>query len=309
MKGITIVSLLPSATEIVFALGLGDALEGVTHECDFPTEARSKRIVSGTALPDRTLTAREIDDIVSASVQSGAPIYTLDTSAIRAIGPDLILTQDLCEVCAVPSGAVEDALERLGCRAEVVTLDPTGVDDVIAGIGAVGTATGTTARAGKLMTDLRARVDAVQVAVEGRPRRRTLALEWSDPPFSAGHWVPEMITAAGGESLLGEPGVRSRRLSWSEIGTAAPDVLMFMPCGYGLDQAATEGAALLDVAELAAVPEIYALPADALFSRPGPRVVDGIELLASLLHPEAGAAAPPDGARAIALRSPRVREA
>lgn len=301
-----IVSLLPSATEIVFALGLDDALEGVTHECDFPASARTKRVVSGTALPDRPMTAREIDDAVTTSVQSGEPIYTLDAAAIRAIGPDLILTQDLCEVCAVPSGAVEAALETLGCRSEVVTLDPTSVDDVIAGIGQVGDATGMTARATRLMAELRDRVDRVRAAVAGRPRPRTLALEWSDPPFSGGHWVPEMIDAAGGASVIGEAGERSRRLSWPEVRAAAADVVMFMPCGYSLDRAATEGAGLLDVPELAGASSIYALPADALFSRPGPRVVDGIELLASLLHPGAVTPLPPDGARAFALRAPGI---
>jgi iron complex transport system substrate-binding protein len=300
---VKIISLLPSATEIVFALGLDDALEGVTHECDFPAAARSKRVVSGTALPDRVMTAREIDDIVSSSVQSGEPIYTLDAEAIRTIGPDVILTQDLCEVCAVPSGAVDDALAKLGCRASVITLDPSSVDDVIRGVGAVGDATGTRDRAAHVMADLRSRMDAVRAAVAGRPRPRTLALEWSDPPFSGGHWVPEMILAAGGAPVLGEPGERSRRLTRPEIATADADIVMFMPCGYSLEDAATEGLVLLDRPELAGAATIYALPADALFSRPGPRVVDGIELLASLLHPDAGAPRPPDGARAIALRT------
>ena len=143
-------------------------------------------------------------------------------------------------------------------------------------------------RAAGLMTELRARVDAVRASVAGRPRPRTLALEWSDPPFSGGHWVPEMIAAAGGESVLGRPGERSRRLTWSEIAAARPEVVMFMPCGYSLEAAADEGAALLDVPALAAAAAIYALPADALFSRPGPRVVDGIELLASRAAPGRG---------------------
>jgi iron complex transport system substrate-binding protein len=297
-----IVSLLPSATEIVFALGLDAALEGVTHECDFPAAARTNRVVSGTALPQTPMTAREVDDAVTASVHSGTPIYTLDAAAIRAIGPDLILTQDLCEVCAVPAGAVEAALETLGCRSEVVSLDPASVEDVIADIGRVGDATGTAGRAVALMTDLRARVDRVRVSVRGLARPRVLALEWSDPPFSGGHWVPEMIDAAGGEPVIGAPGERSRRLSWTEIEASAPDVVMFMPCGYGLDAAAAEGAGLVGLPELEGAAAIYALPADALFSRPGPRVVDGIELLASLLHPGAGTARPPNGARAIELR-------
>jgi iron complex transport system substrate-binding protein len=300
---VKIISLLPSATEIVFALELDDQLEGVTHECDFPASARAKRVVSGTALPDRPMTAREIDDAVTESMHAGLPIYTLDDEAIRTIGPDLILTQDLCEVCAVPSGAVDDALTKLGCRADVVSLDPTTVDDVIATIGQVGAATGAMERATVLMTKLRARVDRVRRVTAGLARPRTLALEWSDPPFSGGHWVPEMIAAAGGEPVLGGPGEPSRRLLWSEIAAAAPDIVLFMPCGYSLDEAAAEGAALLDVPELANVARIYALPADALFSRPGPRIVDGAELLATVLHPEAANVATPGAARAVALRA------
>jgi iron complex transport system substrate-binding protein len=290
-----IVSLLPSATEIVFALGLGDALEGVTFECDYPPQARTKTVVSGTALPtDRPLTAREIDDEVTAKVHAGEPIYTLDAQRIRAIQPNLILAQDLCEVCAVPSGAVRDALDVLGCRAEVVSLDPSGLRDVIACIALVGEATNTTKRAGELMSNLRERLEGLNRAVAGRGRPRTLALEWSDPPFNGGHWIPDMVIAAGGAPVLGSPGEPSRRLAWSEIADAAPEVVVFMPCGYDLAQATVEGTDLLKRQELSPASEIYAVPANAYFSRPGPRIIDGVEILASLLHPDALIAASPD---------------
>lgn len=290
-----IVSLLPSATEIVFALGLGDDLHGVSFECDFPPPARSKAVVSGTALAGHgALGAREVDDAVSAEVAAGRPIYTLDREAIAAIAPDLILAQDLCRVCAVPSGAVQEALEGLGCRAEVVSLDPGGLDAVIDCIGAVGRATGTEDRAGGLMEALRARVERVRARVAGRPRPRTLALEWSDPPYGAGHWVPEMVDAAGGLEVLGVAGADSRRLAWPEVEAGRPEVVVFMPCGYDLARAVAEGRRLLGVDALAPARRIHAVDATAYFSRPGPRIVDGVEILAWALHPEV-AAAPPAG--------------
>jgi iron complex transport system substrate-binding protein len=294
---VKIVSLIPSATEIVFALGLGDSLDGVTYECDFPPEARTKQVVSGTALPiDGSLTAKEIDDAVSARVAEGEAIYTLDAARIRDIQPDLILAQDLCKVCAVPSGAVEDALEVLGCRAEVISLDPSTLDEVIGCIAVVGEATGTGAQARVLSDELRARVDVVRSRVAQHHRPRTFALEWADPPFSGGHWVPDMIDAAGGTSLLAVTGEPSRRLTWNEVADAAPDVAVFMPCGYGFDEAVEEGRSLLlDAPALASTERVYATDANALFSRPGPRLVDGVEALAWALHPRVFRA-PPAGA-------------
>lgn len=290
-----IVSLIPSATEIVFALGLGDELQGVTFECDFPDAARSKTIVSGTALPtDGSLSAREIDEAVSARVADGEPIYTLDRERIRAIQPDLILAQDLCRVCAVPSGAVADALAVLGCDAQVLSLDPSTLDDVIECVTTVGAATGTEDVAATLTHALRARTEVVRGAVATHHRPRVLALEWSDPPFSGGHWVPDMIGAAGGEPLLARTGERSRRLDWDEVAAARPDVVVFMPCGYGLDEAVEEGRNLLDVPALARAERIYATEATALFSRPGPRLVDGVEVLAWAIHPRAYPS-PPSG--------------
>lgn len=287
-----IVSLLPAATEIVFALGLGDQLEGRSFECDHPAAATTVPVVSGTALPvDAGLTAREIDDAVSARVAAGESISTLDAERIRAIRPDVILAQDLCAVCAVPSGAVTDALEVLGCRAEVVSLDPTGLDDVIAGIGHVGAATGREAAADALMRDLRARVDAVRDAVRDANRPRVFPLEWADPPFNGGHWVPDMLDAAGCVPVLSPSGARSRRVEWSEIAGAAPDAVVFMPCGFGLAGAVEQSASFRDRIEVAAG-ALWAVDANAYFSRPGPRVVEGVELIASMFHPDLVAARP-----------------
>jgi iron complex transport system substrate-binding protein len=284
---VRIVSLLPSATEIVYALGLGDDLRAVTFECDHPPDARRKPVVSTSAIADAgKLTAGEIDTAVRANVAAGQPLYRLDTERIAEIAPDVILTQDLCRVCAVPSGDVEAALDVIGCRAEVVSLDPSTLDDVIASIGAVGAATGTEAVADRLMDGLRARLASVREAVCDRPRPRVFPLEWSDPPFSAGHWVPEMVEAAGGTPLLTEPGRPSEQLAWAPIAAARPEVVVFMPCGYGLAAAAAEGAAFLGRAELASAARIIAVDADGCFSRPGPRLVDGVEALAAALHPE-----------------------
>ncbi len=280
-----IVSLLPSATEIVFALGLGEDLRGVSFECDYPEPARSVPVVSGTVLPtDGSLSASEIDAEVSTRVAAGESIYTLDDARIRAIDPDLILAQDLCQVCAVPSGAVEEALDVIGCRAQVVSLDPGRLDEVIECIGTVGAVTGTSAGADALMEALRARVDAVRQRVRGRQRPRVLVLEWQDPPFNAGHWVPDQVEAAGGVPVLAVAGARSRRLTWEEIGSADVDITIFMPCGFDLEGAVAQARGLLEHPGSAGLGRVIAVDANSYFSRPGPRVVDGVELLEGLLH-------------------------
>jgi iron complex transport system substrate-binding protein len=283
---VKIVSLLPSATEIVFGLGLGDQLHGVSFECDYPMAARSVPVVSGTALPtDGSLTAAQIDAAVSTRVSAGESIYTLDDARIRAIDPDLILAQDLCRVCAVPSGAVEEALGVIGCQAEVISLDPGRLDEVIDCIGTVGAATGTSERAEVLMAEFRRRVEAVRQRVRARHRPRVLVLEWPDPPFNAGHWVPDMVDAAGGELVLAAGGERSKRITWEQITAEAIDVTVFMPCGFDLDGAVEQAGSFLGRPEAAHLGRIYAVDANAYFSRPGPRLVDGVELLGELLHP------------------------
>ncbi len=198
-------SLLPSATEILFALGAGPDVVGVTFECDFPLEARSRRIVSTTTLPEG-LSPLEIDAMVRARMAAGEDLYTLDEGALRSIDPDLVVTQDLCAVCAVDISEVDQALAHLGCRAEVLTLDPMTLDEVLASIERVGRATGTLQRASELVLSLRQRLDDVARAVATRHRPRLAVLEWTDPPFSSGHWVPDMVTAAGAESVLGVGG-------------------------------------------------------------------------------------------------------
>jgi len=284
--GMRIVSLLPSATEIVYTLGLEAHLVGVTDECDWPAQARTVQVVSRSALPAAAEPA-DIDRLVSASIGGGQPIYRLDTAAIRHLRPDLVLSQDLCAVCAVPSGQVTQALDVLGCQAEVISLDPSSLDEVLDGVLQVGTAAGVPERAEEVVAGLRERLARVHAAVEGSERPRVFALEWGDPPFNGGHWVPEMPQVAGGEPVLACRGAPSVRVIWAQIQAVAPQVVVFMPCGYGL-QAAVEEArrTLLARPELAGVEAIVAVDASAYCSRPGPRLVDGVEILAAALHPE-----------------------
>jgi iron complex transport system substrate-binding protein len=282
---VRIVSLLPSATEIVYALGLEESLVGVTHECDYPPAVHSKPVVSTSALPAAADPA-EVDRLVTDSLAGGDPIYRLDDVAVRELQPDLVLTQDLCAVCAVPSGHVNEALAVLGCRAEVLSLDPSSLSDVLDGIVHVGRATGTEDRAEQVVAGLRRRLDEVAQRVHGLERPRTFALEWSDPPFNGGHWVPEMIERAGGRPVLGCPGTPSVRVTWDQISEADPEVVVFMPCGYDAERAATEATGVLSRAEFAGVDRFFAVDASAYFSRPGPRLVEGVEILAALLHPD-----------------------
>jgi iron complex transport system substrate-binding protein len=288
-----IVSLLPSATEIVCALGLGDELVGVTHECDWPEAARTKQVVSFSTLPVEAEPA-EIDRLVSQSISDGQPIYGLDTDAVRTLHPDVVLTQDLCAVCAVPAGEVQTALDVLGCPASVISLDPSSLDDTLDCIIRVGEVTGAGPAAAQLVESLRRRLAAVGDAVSGARRPRTLALEWADPPFNGGHWVPEMIGCAGGDPVLASDHAPSVRLTWDQIRAAEPEVVVFMPCGYGLEAAVKEGGSLLERAELTAADTVFAVDASSYFSRPGPRLFDGVEILAGALHPGTVPAPPGD---------------
>lgn len=287
-----IVSLLPSATEIVYALGLGDALAGVTHECDYPPEAQLKPVVSTTALPtDRPLSAGEIDAMVRERMEDREPLYRLDKDLIREIQPDLILTQDLCRVCAVPSGHVEDALAELGCEAIVISLDPPDLAGILDGLLEVGGATGTEDRARELVASLRERIERIRAAGARLPTIRTLCLEWLEPPFVAGHWIPEMVALVSGENLLGRAGRPSGQVTWRAIADARPEVVVHMPCGYYLEDAEEEAERIYGVPEFretsaAASGAVIAVDATSFFSRPGPRIVDGLEILAWCIHPE-----------------------
>jgi iron complex transport system substrate-binding protein len=281
-----ILSLLPSATEIVYTLGLAEHLVGVTDECDWPPQARSVQVVSRSALPPVAEPA-EIDRLVSASLGGGQPIYRLDTDAIGDLRPDLVLAQDLCAVCAVPSGHVNQALDVLGCQAEVISLDPSSLDEVLEGVLQVGKAAGAEQPAREVVAGLRERLARVQAAVEGLERPRVFALEWGDPPFNGGHWVPDMLQLAGAEAVLACPGAPSVRVTWAQVEAVAPQLVVFMPCGYGLQAALDEARrSLLARPELAGVEAVIVVDASAYCSRPGPRLVDGVELLAAMLHPE-----------------------
>jgi iron complex transport system substrate-binding protein len=282
---VRIVSLLPSATEILFAVGAGADVVGVTFECDYPAEARQRRIVSNTTLPEG-LTPAEIDATVRARMAAGEDLYRLDEGALRHIDPDLVVTQDLCAVCAVDIDEVDQALAHLGCRAEVLTLDPMTLDEVLTSIVTVGRATGTSDRAAALVATLRQRLERVARAVASGPRPTMAVLEWTDPPFSSGHWVPDMVTAAGALPVLGQRGEQSRRIAWTDVREAAPDAVVVAPCGYRLDGARLLAEQVVASGELPPGVPVWAVDADAAYVRPGPRVVDGIEGLAHIAHPE-----------------------
>ncbi|MGZ8578294.1 MAG: cobalamin-binding protein [Actinomycetota bacterium] len=296
-----IASLLPSATEIVYALGLGDDLIGVTDECDYPPEAVTKPVISRSTLPQgRIQTPREIDEAVRARVQQDGQLYVLDTDLLRREQPDVVLTQDLCRVCAVPSGDVKEALDQIGLPdATVITLDPNTLDEVVATIGLVATALDREPQAEALTATIRERIAAVKATAIRVPTVSVLALDWSDPPFSAGHWVPEMIEAVGGTPVLAEKGEPSREVAWHQVREAAPEVVVFMPCGYYLEEAEEEAASFLEHFEFVDTPasrngNVYAVDATSFFSRPGPRIVDGLEILAWAVHPDVYPA-PADG--------------
>jgi iron complex transport system substrate-binding protein len=293
-----IVSLLPSTTEILFALGAGEQVVGVTFECDTPAEARERTIVSTTAIPDG-LSAGEIDGFVSRAMAAGEDLYHLDAGALGALDADLVVTQDLCAVCAVDVSVVDDALTYLGCRAEVLTIDPHTLDEVLGSITTLGSATGTTARAAAIVAGLRDRLYAVESAVRAAPRPRALVLEWTDPAFAPGHWVPEMVTRAGGVNALGEAGEKSVRVTWDAMRDSAPEVIVCAPCGYDLDGSTALAHKAIESGELPHGIPVWAVDANASFARPGPRLVDGVEALAGILHPDTAQPPRPEMARRL----------
>jgi len=301
-----ILSLLPSATEIVYALGLGDALVGVTDECDFPADAVTKPVVSRSALPQGHLhSSHAIDRAVRERVAADQPLYVLDVELIRREQPDVILTQDLCRVCAVPSGQLQTALERLGLdrHTTVISLDPHTPADVIAQLEVVGKLLDREERGHELAEGLRARVAQVKDTARRLPTVGVFCLEWWEPPMVAGHWIPEMVEAVGATNLLNEKGARSVEVTHRAIRDANPEVIVFMPCGYYLEEAEEEGRAVLSHPEIADTPaarngNVFAVDATSFFSRPGPRLVDGLEILAWAAHPEAYRR-PPPGAIAV----------
>jgi iron complex transport system substrate-binding protein len=281
---VRLVSLLPSATEIVYALGLGEDLVGVTFECDEPAAARAEKEVVVGGRDTSGMTPAEIDAYVRGQLADGADLYTLHADSLARLRPDLILTQDLCRVCALPSGQVTEALDYLGCQADVLSLDPYSLEEVLGTILAVGERTGTAGRAARLVAGLRGRLAAVAAGVAGRPRPRVAVVEWVDPPFAAGHWIPDLVTAAGGEPAAARPGRRSEPLTWQEVAAARPDLVLVAPCGYHLPGAISQAKAVTEA--MPGVP-VWAIDADSLMVRPGPRLVDGVEAIAAILHPDA----------------------
>jgi iron complex transport system substrate-binding protein len=270
---------------MLFALGLGEQVVGVTHECDFPPEAATRRSLTRSVIPEG-LSAREIDAAVRERTGEGRHLYELDGATLAELEVDLIVTQAVCEVCAVSYDDVVAVAGRLPTRPQVISLDPERLAEVLADVSRVGEAAGAADRAADLRQRLESRLAAVREAVAGAPRPRVLALEWLDPPFIGGHWVPEMIEIAGGEDVLGAAGKKSRTAGWEELAAAAPEVVVAMPCGWDARQAVAE--AQTHAGELAAIEPrlIWAVDAASSFSRPGPRLVEGTELLAHLLHPE-----------------------
>lgn len=278
-----IASLLPSATEIVYALGLQDRLAAVTFECDEPVSARTEHRVVVTGADTSGWTPSEIDAYVRARREEGVDLYTLDEGALADVDPDLVLTQDLCRVCALPTDRVDEALAHLGCSAEVLTLDPHTLEDVLVSVERVAAAAGVADRGRAVVAGLRGRLADVEARVAGRRRPRVAVVEWVDPLFTGGHWIPDQVAAAGGEPVGMHAGTPSGPSGWDALRAEGPEVVLVAPCGFGLDGAAEQAA--LVARELPGV-QVWAVDGNAVVVRPGPRLVDGVEAFASVLHPE-----------------------
>ena len=280
-----IASLVPSATEMLFALGLGERVVGVTHECDFPAAAGRLPHLTATVLPDG-LSAGEIDTAVKEVVGEGRALYTLDEERLAELAPDLIVTQAVCEVCAVSYEDVVEVAARLPGPPRVVQQDPSSLGEVLEDVTRLGRAAGIPEQARELRAELEGWLGAVREAVDGAERPRVLALEWLDPPFVGGHWIPEMIEIAGGEDVAGPPGEKSPQVSWDALAEARPEVVVVMPCGWYLEESQAQAREHWDRIEALGAERVFAVDAASTYSRPGPRLVDGVELLAHLLHPD-----------------------
>jgi iron complex transport system substrate-binding protein len=287
-----IISFLPSATEMAFALGLGEDLVGVTHECDFPPEAKSKPAVVHPVLPIDQMTQREIDEAASQRLRDGLSLYAIDEDLVRELAPDLIITQNLCEVCAPSGNEVGDLLAGLPTKPEILWMTPRSLTEIEGNIRGLGAAAGRSREAERLIAAGRARLHAIEAVTRGiNHRPRVFCMEWLDPVFCGGHWMPEMVKIAGGVDSLSRDGTDSVRIPWEEVLTWAPEVLVVAPCGFGLDKVVGDAERLASYPGWADLPavrggKVYAVDANAYFARPGPRIVDGTELLAHLIHPE-----------------------
>lgn len=289
-----ICSLLPGATEIAFALGLGDQIVGVTHECDYPADAKQKPVVVRSAIDSHSLSGQEIDRKVGELLQAGKGLYLIVEEALRASAPELIITQGLCDVCALDYNEVVRAAARLPVQPAIVSLNPHSFADVMDDVVRIGVATHSQVAADTFVSGLRQRVEQIGLG-EPAYRPRVVCLEWFEPLYVAGHWVPEMVALAGGLDVLGRYGEPSFRVDWSSVLDAHPEIILLMPCGFDVRRAVKEANALRTLPhweELQAVKHgrVYALNGSAYFSRPGPRLVNGLEILARIIHPETVAA-------------------
>jgi iron complex transport system substrate-binding protein len=286
-----IVSLVPHATELLFALGLEREVIAVTHECDYPPQARALPRVTRDVLP-RGLSAAEIDAAVRERTERGEAIYELDEDALRALEPELIVTQALCPVCAVSYDEVAQLAHELPGCPQVIALDPHTLGETLGDVRTLAQATARKREGVELVARAAGRIDRIRLATRGRRRPRVVALEWLEPVFVAGHWTPQLIDLAGGEDQLGLPGEPSQTVSWEELAAAAPEVVVVMPCGYDAPRAHSEALAYAEKLAALQARRVVAVDASAYFSRPGPRLIDGLELLAGILHPEHAPAAP-----------------
>jgi iron complex transport system substrate-binding protein len=280
-----IVSLVPSATELLFALELGDDLVAVTHECDYPPAAAALPRVTRDKLP-ADLTPAEIDAAVKERTLNGESIYELDTDLLHELQPDLIVTQALCQVCAVSYDDVRDLAEEIDSQPMVIALDPRTVGEVLGDARTIAQVTDTKDAAVDLIREASERIDRVRLAVRHAERPRVVAMEWLDPPYAAGHWTPQLIEYAGGEDALGFAGEPSEEVSWDEVAAAQPDIVIVMPCGFDAEIAHRESEMHRDQLAALGAKKVVAVDAASHFSRPGPRIIDGLEILANILHPD-----------------------
>jgi iron complex transport system substrate-binding protein len=286
-----IVSLVPAATELLFALDLGDDVVGVTHECDYPPQVRDLPKVTRAVLP-RDLSPAEIDAAVKERTLAGESIYELDADELSDLEPDLVVTQALCQVCAVSADEVRTIAEELESQPMVISLDPHTIGEVLGDARTLAEATGRKDEAVDLIREAAGRIDRVRIATRDVRRPRVVALEWLDPPFAAGHWTPQLISYAGGEDVLGFAGESSEEQSWETVAAAQPDIVIVMPCGYDAEIAHREAEMHRDELVAAGAGEVVAVDAAAYFSRPGPRLIEGLETLAHIIHPEVFEVAP-----------------
>jgi len=294
-----ICSFLPSTTEIICELGLADNLIGITHECDYPEAVNSKERVIMSSIDHKALSSKEIDDLVTENSKNGKSTYLVDKDKLKAANPDIIFTQGLCEVCAVSGNQVLEAVEVLENRPEIISLEPGTVDEVLESIITIGNATGKSEKAGELVASLKKRIDIIRnVSVRERDKPRVFCLEWLEPPFVAGHWVPDMVEIAGGDNGLRSKGEQSIKVEWDDILDFAPHYIFVMPCGFNIDKTINEIDAVTSNSIWNQTPasqkgNVYLVDANSYFSRPGPRIVDGIEIIARTIHPDLFKMEPP----------------